>query len=314
MPLQYMTRRDIIARHKQSLRGTLRACYLPSKALGINKSFYVYEPPGFHKKTELPLLYLFRGHEREWVNINEDSSRQHATAIEDIDKAITLNMIPPVLVAMPGLNSSNNHVPSLGINMAGTWRASMRGLGSGMFWDFLTNELFQAIQKRYPAAGFKRLAAGFSLGGYTTSLLTIRCPALFTHVGIYDGLFMWPDHLDPRTTPVEPGNDKVWTQGAIFDPAFGAPRNDDALAHWNPTDTLNRSDNHIHQGTAWWVSCAPSDGQQGNHDRARFYHELLAQKNITQKAETVVFDEQATHSWHWADKFLLHFLMEALGA
>ena len=102
-----MTRRDILARHRQSLDGTLRACYLPSKALGINKSFYVYEPPGFHKEMQLPVLYLFRGHEREWVNIDEDSSRQRATAIEDIDKAIALRMIPPVLVVMPGLNSSN---------------------------------------------------------------------------------------------------------------------------------------------------------------------------------------------------------------
>lgn len=309
-----MTRRDILARHRQSLDGTLRACYLPSKALGINKSFYVYEPPGFHKEMQLPVLYLFRGHEREWVNIDEDSSRQRATAIEDIDKAIALHMIPPVLVVMPGLNSSNNHVPSLGINMAGTWRTSMRGLGSGMFWDFLTNELFQAIKKRYPAAGFKRLAAGFSLGGFTTSLLAIRCPELFTHVGIYDGLFMWPKHEDPRAIPNEPGNDKVWTQGAIFDPVFGNPRNEDALAFWNPTDILQRTASHIYRNTAWWVSCAPSDGQHGNHDRAKFYHALLEEKEITQHAKDVIFDAEATHSWHWADKFLLHFLIEALAA
>ncbi len=307
-----MTRRDILARHRQSLRGTLRACYLPSPALGINKSFYVYEPPGFNKKAPLPLLYLFRGHEREWVNIEEDSSRQRATAIEDIDKAIELQMIPPVLVVMPGLNSSNNHVPSLGINMAGTWGPSMRGLGSGKFWEYLTGELFPAIKKRYPAAGIKRLAAGFSLGGFTASLLTIRCPDLFTHVGIYDGLFMWPEHQDPRATPPAPGNDKVWTKGAIFDPAFGAPRDTAALAYWNPTDTLLHTANELYQDTDWWVSCAPSDGQHGNHDRAKFYHELLEQKSITQRAADVVFDEEATHSWHWADKFLLYFLVEAL--
>ncbi len=307
-----MTRREILARHRESLRGTLRACYLPSPALGINKSFYVYEPPGFNKRTPLPLLYLFRGHEREWVNINEDSSRQRATAIEDIDKAIELGMIPPVLAVMPGLNSSNNHVPSLGVNMAGTWKPSMRGLGSGRFWDFLTGELFPAIKKRYPAAGSRRLAAGFSLGGFTTSLLTIRCPELFTHVGIYDGLFMWPGHEDPRKKPQGPGNDTVWTSGGIFDPAFGKPRNQEALAYWNPTDTLMQTNADTIKSTTWWVSCAPADGQHGNHDRASFYHQLLKDKGITQKMNRVVFDEQASHSWHWADKFLLHFLVEAL--
>ena len=73
--------RRILARHSGSLRGRLRACRLHSHALGIRKPYYVYEPPGLHYQQGLGLLYPFRGHEREGVNIGEDASRRVTPAI-----------------------------------------------------------------------------------------------------------------------------------------------------------------------------------------------------------------------------------------
>ncbi len=310
-----MNRREILKRHRTSLNGSLHSFKLPSRALGIKKPFYVYEPPGLNSGIAVPTLYLFRGHEREWVNIEEDSSRSRSTGIEDIDTAISNGLIPPVLVVLPGLNSANNHIPSLGINMIGNWPAGQRGLGSGKFWNFLDEELFPHITKQYPAASGACLAAGFSLGGYTASLLATNNPGRFKHIGIYDGLFMWPDHFDPRQDPNEDGNDSVWMKGQLFDPALGSPRNVGTLNGWNPTNKLVRAAGaYLDQlrDTTWWISCAVSDGQFGNRDRAEYYCDLLRRKQIPLGFTEVLFDEHASHAWHWADKFVISFLIQSL--
>ncbi len=298
----------------------MRAGYVSSKQLGIRKPYYVYEPPDCSALQNIPMVYLFRGHQREWVNLEEDSSRSTSTAIEDIDKAISLGLIPPVLLVMPGLNSSNNHVPSLGIDMAGSWSSAVRGLGSGRFWGFLTEELMPAIHRKYPRATGIKAAVGFSLGGFTVSLLTINLPGLFKHVGIYDGLFMWPAHRDPRIEPVRQGNDRVWLKNGLFDAAFGNPRDKTALAYWNPTDKLVSASEHTLaelRQTTWWISCAAGDGNKGNRDRSRYYRELMREKGIRIGAgevyfKHVVFNPKAAHTWHWADRFLIRFLQATL--
>lgn len=315
-----MTQKQILNRHQQTLSGNLRAGYISSKHLGIRKPYYVYEPPNIASLQNLPTTYLFRGHQREWVNLEEDSSRATSTAIEDIDKAIALGMIPPVLLVMPGLNSSNNHIPSLGIDMVGSWSPELKGLGTGRFWRFMTKELLPAINQKYPQASGPRSAVGFSLGGFTVNLLATKLPGFFKHVGIYDGLFMWPAHCDPRIKPVAPGNDTVWMHNGLFDAVFGNPRDEAAMASWNPTDMLmNASDSILAQlkQTTWWISCAAGDGNKGNRDRSKFYRELMQKNNIPVGVgehyfKQVVFNPKAAHTWHWADRFLIRFLQATL--
>lgn len=310
------TRRAILSRHESSLTGRLRGCFIRSRHLGVTKPFYIYEPPGLENYRELSTLYLFRGHEREWVNFYEDSSRNNTTAIEDLDRAIVLGLIPPMLAVMPGLNSSDNHIPSLGIDMAGPIDPTKRGLGSGRFWHYLDEELFPRIERSYPqTVGGRNVGAGFSLGGYTVSLLASQKPGFFNHVGIYDGLFMWPDHQDPRVEPEIPYNDRVWTENPLFDAAFGLPRSTSALANWNPTDALINapaSMNEALRRTTWWIACASEDGSKGNRDRAEFIASIIAARQFRLGFDTVFFDEQAAHTWHWTDRFLIHFLKHAM--
>ncbi len=310
------SKRQILARHRGSLRGRLRACRLHSSALGIRKPYFAYEPPGLRYQQGLPLLYLFRGHEREWVNIGEDASRQATTAIEDLDERIAEGLLPPMVVVIPGLNSTNNHVPSLGIDMAGAWPDTLRGLGTGRFWRFLIRELLLRIERDYPETrGGRRLAAGFSLGGYTVSLLATRCPGYFDHAGIYDGLFMWPDHHDPREPKTGEWTDPIWGASPLFDAALGKPRDPSAMRRWNPTDTLRLADGDVLstlQKTTFWIASAPSDGHRGNVDRARFFVDLLREKAIPVGFDEVIFDADAAHTWHWTDRFLMRFLERAL--
>lgn len=307
---------QILTRHRASLRGALQLRYLASAALGIRKAYYAYEPPTLKGPRRLPLLYLFRGHEREWVNIREDASRRATTAVEDLDRRIVEGTVPPMVVIIPGLNSLNNHVPSLGIDMVGTWPVEQRGLGTGRFWRYLVHELLPAVERDYPQTrGARRLAAGFSLGGFTVSLLATHCPGYFDHAGIYDGLFMWPGHQDPRQPVTDAWTDPTWCQSPLFDAALGKPRNPAAMRRWNPTDTLRHADSDLLvklRKTTFWIASAPSDGHQGNVDRAHFFVDLLRRRGLRTGFAEIIFDPTASHSWHWTDRFLIRFVHHAL--
>lgn len=307
--------RDILNHHR-ALNGTLRYRVLRSPSLGQRKPFYLYEPPGLATLEHVPIAYLFRGHEREWVNMQEDDSRGRTTAIEDLDRHITQGTLPPLAAVMPGLSSSNNHVPSLGVDMVGPWPETLHGLGTGRFWHYLIHDLIPHVERLLPqSVGGPRLAAGFSLGGYTAYLLGIHRPGYFDHVGIYDGLLMWPDHQDPRASTNGACTDPVWCEAGIFDAAFGTPRQAEAMRFWNPTDTLRlagRDRLAMLRRTTFWIASAARDGRFGNLDRSRYVTQLLRNRQIPLGFDDVVFSPQARHTWHWTDRFLIRFLTRAL--
>ena len=307
--------KKILARHKESLLGNLKLKLHKSRALGISKPFYIYEPPRFDFCEELPMLYLFRGHEREWVNIREDQSRTKSTAIEDIDRLILDGLLPPLLIVLPGLNSSNNWISSLGIDMAGKWKSKFHGLGTGRFWTYLTEELIPYVERTYPQTQTEqKLMAGFSLGGYTVSLLAVNLPGYFHHAAIYDGTFMWPDHSDPRIGR-QKCNDRIWCNSPLFDAALGRPRDKAALHNWNATSIIKNADAGLLEKlrrTTFWIASAAKDAGYGNRDRAQAFVEILRAQGIGVGFENTIFHSDAAHTWHWTDRFLVGFLAKAL--
>jgi len=310
----------ILPWHRTRLQGRLTQHVLVSDALGIAKCYYVYEAPGLKSADEVPVLYLFRGHEREWVNMKEDSSRKRSTAIQDLDELIVQGALPPLVAVMPGLNSSNNHVPSLGIDMVGTWAAKHKGLGTGNFWTYLVDELLPTVEEKYPRISTgPRLMAGFSLGGYTVSLLATRKPGYFQHAAMYDGTFMWPEHKDPRVQRNGRYTDRIWSRAEIFNPALGKPRDPTAMQQWNTTDALlNSSGENLEslRSTTYWLASAASDGRSGNLDRARFVQKRMQQRGLPLGFgdQDIVYHPDAAHTWHWTDRFLVSFLKGAFGA
>lgn len=156
--------------------------------------------------------------------------------------------------------------------------------------------------------------AGFSLGGYTVSLLAAKLPGYFDEAGIYDGTLMWPGHRYPR----QGGGalrDRVWLASPLFNAALGKPRNRRALRAWNATDIIARARGrtlHRLRRTRFWVASTAHDGMRGNRDRAEQFCRLLAEKGCTLGFPQTVFAARAAHNWHWADRFLMRFLQEAL--
>lgn len=306
--------RNILARHKTRIKGALRLLPFRSRSLGISQPVFIYEPPDLRKQPEVHLAFFFRGHEREWVNIDEDESRER-TSIEDLDALIVSGKIPPVAAIMPGLCSIDNKTHSLGINMMGTLPEPRAGLGTGRFWDFLTHELIPYIEARYGKwlQNGKRLTAGFSLGGYTASMLAAGLPGYFDDVGIYDGLHMYDSQIDIRTGE----KDTIWCESPVFDAALGKPedRTAQALRYWNPTELIKNADPvtyHELSETTFWVRSAAADGNKGNLERTRYFVDLLRDSGITAGFNRVAFHSEAEHTWHWNDRFLRLFLLNAL--
>lgn len=308
-----MTSKQIL-RHHRGLQGRLVHRTLRSDVLGIRKPYYVYTPPGYGHEA-LPLLYLLRGHEREWVNPEEDDSRR-STAVQDLDRLIDRGTLPPMVAVMPGISSADNRIHSCGIDMEGTW-PERRTVGTGQFWTYLTTELVPHVEETHPVEGGLRLAVGFSLGGFLAYLWGVREAGTFDHVALYDGTLPWPRHNDPR----EDGgafSDPIFGEAGIFNPAFGEPPRRAALRRWNPTDDL-RTAGVARVGrlrrTTFWITSAARDGTAGNRDRARFVKRLLRERGIPLgfSETTVVLHGDAAHTYAWADRFLVRVLLGVFG-
>lgn len=323
----------ILGQHAETLRGSLRRHLWPSPALGFRNALYVYQSPGASAAARVPLVCLLRGHEREFVHLREDGSR-FRTTIEMIEADVLAGTLPPLVAVMPGLNTADNTIPSLGVDMAGTWPARAHGLGTGRYWQYLAEELLPSVELHYPETqGGQRLVAGFSLGGYTAGLLAAKKPGLFDHVAAYDGLHMWAGLRDPRT-PDRPLSDRVWTTHPIFDAAFGSPRNEATMHRFNPTDvfahtrgdgsalhapplpprTATHTTTHstTHHVPTYHIASAAHDGMRGNRDRNLHFVDHLKRACCSLSFNHVIYHPDAAHTWHWMDRFTRDVLREAL--
>src|SRR4028118_975457 len=76
-------RRHLPRRPEAPLDARAEHLTINSAALGVSKHFHLYTPPTYHNNRQrLPVLYLFRGHENEWINPHQDGSRQGRTVID----------------------------------------------------------------------------------------------------------------------------------------------------------------------------------------------------------------------------------------
>jgi predicted alpha/beta superfamily hydrolase len=276
-----------------------------SKALGLTKRYLIYLPVGYDASRErYPVVYFFRGHEREWFNQNEDGSRNGITLKHIADSLIAEKKIGKMILVGVSTASEDNTVPCLGVNMLSPKLAKADGVGTGKYEDYIL-EVMAHIDKTYRTIPTKRGVDGFSLGGFTSVTLGIKHPEEVVSVGAYDGTFMWKDFDDPRKD-MPPPSDQTWTRNAMFAPAFGAPRDIAYMKTYNVGNLLEAAGSMTLkkiQRVKFHIQSAAFDGDMGNIERAEHLLSLFSKYGITNSYPEVKLTATAQHNWHHANLY-----------
>lgn len=279
-----------------------------SSSLGIEKHYNIYLPEGYEESGErYPVVFFLRGHEREWFNPDEDSTRQGRTLKHVADELIASGKIGKLILVGASTASDDNRVPCPGVNMLDPTCVKAEGIGTGRFEDYLTRDLIWHIDSTYRTipSRTKRGIDGFSLGGYVAVMMGVKHPELFCSVGSYDGTHMWFDFDDARRDDPPP-DDYTWIRTEIFKPAFGEPRDVEYMKRYNPLNILmNASPEQLRKikSVKFHILAAAYDGDKGNIERAEHLLEFFAKKGIQNSFDDVRLTPTALHDWRHANLY-----------
>jgi S-formylglutathione hydrolase FrmB len=286
-----------------STTGTVVHLTIESQALGGLRQVPVYLPPGYGAgEARYPVVYLFRGHEREWLNPAEDQHRQGRTAATIADELIGSGAIPPLILVMPGLTSADERVPGLGINLKAPERAgAAAGIGPGRFADFLVQEVIPAVDARFSTRRDRqgRGVDGFSLGGFTALSLALRFPHLFASAGAFDGTFFYAGGRRPDGSP------DALLYHPMLAPVFGDPVDLELVARTNPADLIDRLPDDVLGAIAFHIHCAPEEQEPhaSNYYRNQYLIAKLRSRGARLTCDPFVLPG-SSHNWYWADEHL----------
>jgi len=281
-----------------------RRVTIQSKALGVKKSFYVSVPPGYHKATNAsvryPTLYLFRGHEHEWVHRWQDKSRHGRTVIDVYRELLREGKVGPLILVFPGVSSDDNRIPGLLVNFRAPELAEEApGIGTGRFEDYFFEELLPCVDRRFRTIADRagRAVDGFSLGGFQSIKVAAQRPDLFCSAGAFDGTFPYATNRGKNVKK----NDRVLFNPMLA-PAFGRPLDYEFVANNSPTNLLWRGDRNALTGVQWLIRSGPQLGEpwQSNYFRAQHAISILTARKIKNGVDGVL-SPRARHSWSWAD-------------
>ena len=283
-----------------------------SSVLGIEKQYNIYLPPRYNQSEDrYPVLYLFRGHEDEWFDPYMDHSRG-GNAIQHLaDELIQTAAIGKMIIVGVSMTSDDGQVYGLGMNMLNPKLAKAHnGIGSGKFEDYFTQDFIPHIDSTYRTIADRagRGMDGFSLGGYTSVMLAIKYPQLFSSVGSYDGSHMFRDLNDPRLS-FGKHDDYLWVRNdKMFAPVFRKPGKKkydiSHLLSYNPLNILDELfgyEKGLLQSIRFYIKTAAFDGFQGNRDRGVHLVTLFQLHGIENHASSLILSSDAHHTWKFAD-------------
>jgi hypothetical protein len=299
--------REILKRRiERPIDARVRRVTLPSKTLGVNKSFYVSLPPGYHRianaGVHYPTLYLFRGHEREWVHRFQDKSRHGQTVVDVYRDLLEEGKVGPMILVFPGISSNDNRVPGLLINfLEPELVKGVPGVGTGRFEDYFLQELIPYVDKRFRTIPTRegRAVDGFSLGGFQSIKIAAQHPDMFASAGSFDGTFLYSTS---RGRSVK-STDRV-LRSPMFAPAFGTERDMEYVAANNPANLLWRKDRRALADVQWIIRSGPQSAEpwQSNYFRAQHVLAILDARKLKNNLSPVI--KRARHNWRWADKHM----------
>ncbi len=278
-----------------------------SAALGIVKPFNVYLPQGYDTSTErYPVIYLFRGHEREWANPVEDGSRQGRTVKDDADALAASGAMGNVILVMPGMSSADNAVATCGVNMLAPDSlpaANRAGIGTGRFEEYLVRDLIPYVDSAFRTipTRWARAVDGFSLGGQTSMMFAAKYPELFCSAGAFDGTLMWLDF----TNPSQPGTlNDLWVRNGMFDALFNKPRDIPYMLQYNASNIVrDASSARVSALRQMQFLLRATPG--GNDDRTNAFVSQLAAQGIVNGFADVLLTPDAQHNWFHADMYAM---------
>lgn len=297
------------ARLSTPLRGTLKEASFQSQALGIEKRYFIYLPPRYSSGQRFPVVYLFRGHEKEWQDRQQDKSRSQ-NACDVAEELFLSRTIKEMILVMPSTSSEDGTIITGGVNLrAPELLRDKPGIGTGAFEDYLF-ELIEHIDATYNTQKSRqgRAVDGFSMGGFTALLLALKRPELFCSVGSYDGSFGFWRKLDPRKG-ARAGSD------AIFDPfphIHGQPFDPGHHRQNNPADLIlaaRGAQIRNIRALRFHLYCAGAPEPRANRDRTLHIISLLSLRGVSNIPTNAIFDPRAEHTWHWADEYLKRSLV-----
>lgn len=283
-----------------------RHVVLKSKVLGVRKRFYVALPPGYasvaNRERRYPVLYLFRGHEHEWIHRLQDKSRHGKTAIDVYRELLAQGRVGPMILVFPGISSDDNRIPGLLVNFRAPHLASdAPGIGTGCFEDYFLEELIPYVDNHYRTIADRRARAvdGFSLGGFQSIKIAAQRPDLFTSAGSFDGTFLYAANQGAEVR----ATDRV-VRNPMFAAAFGFPRQLDFVAANNPSNLMWRTERSELAGVQWLIRSGPESSEpwQSNYFRAQHLIGIMRARKLANGVPDVFMG--ARHTWHWADLHL----------
>lgn len=273
---------------------------IESAVLGTEKTFFVYTPPGYDPDGEarLPVLYLFRGHEREWINTSEDDSRQGNNVLDVYEELLAAGRVGPMILVFPGISSDDNSVTGMLTNFEEPEEAKgEEGVGTGRFEDYFIQEVIPYVDEHYRTIADRvgRGVDGFSLGGFMSTKIALQHPDMFETVGAFDGLYFY-------TTPdceLDDPRDTVFDM-SLFDPAFGEPRDLTYAAENNAPTLVCAMDGAALQELTWLIQYGPEvlEPNSANYYRGAHLMEQLKAKGVTSLVNPIL---NGGHKWRTAD-------------
>ncbi|HST03915.1 MAG TPA: alpha/beta hydrolase-fold protein [Chloroflexia bacterium] len=309
MPIRQTTQtsREVLAqRLRRPLDPRVRHIRIESRVLGVPKSFFVGLPPGYFRVANAgrryPTLYLFRGHEREWIHRQQDVSRHDHTVIDVYRDLLSEGKVGPMILVFPGISSDDNRVPGMLVNFREPKLVSgAPGIGTGRFEDYFIQELMPYVDSHFRTDSSRNARAvdGFSLGGFQSIKIAAQYPHLFRSAGSFDGTFLYSNDRGKSVRKT----DRV-LRNPIFAPAFGAERDYEYIAANNPSNLLWRADRTDIAHIQWMLRSGPETAEpwQSNYFRNRHVVDILKQQGIENAIDPVF--PLARHNWHWADNHI----------
>ena len=274
-----------------------------SQTLGVPKSFYVYTPPGYDPAgaARLPVLYLLRGHEREWINKREDGTRGGHNVIDVYEELLAQKAVGPLLLVFPGISSDDNSVPGMLTNFRAPTLTTASGIGTGRFEDYFIQELIPYVDSHYATIASKagRGVDGFSLGGTMSTKIAAGHPDLFATVGAFDGLYFY---ARPDCTAVDTERDSVFGY-LMFNPIFGRPPDPVYGAANNAPNLVCNGTPAALQSLHWFIQYGPESAEPNDSNYYRGVHlvEQLTAKGVKNEIEPILL---GNHRWGTADAHL----------